>query len=101
MTEVSVATLTGYNTPRMGWWKKTDFWIALILFIISIVGFARGNEVIADPGQDVDPRLAWLYLIAAVIMLINGVLSHRQHLRDLEEQKAKQAAQASRQEATR
>ncbi|MCX7993417.1 MAG: hypothetical protein N2651_07080 [Fimbriimonadales bacterium] len=84
----------------MGWWKKTDFWIALILFIISMIGFARGNAAIADPGQDVDPRLAWLYLVAAVIMLINGILSHRQHLRDLEEQKAKQTAQASRQEAT-
>lgn len=84
----------------MGWWKKTDFWIALILFIISMIGFARGNAAIADPGQDIDPRLAWLYLIAAVIMLINGILSHKQHLRDLEEQKAKQTAKASRQEAT-
>ncbi len=84
----------------MGWWKKTDFWIALILFIISMIGFARGNAAIADPGQDIDPRLAWLYLIAAVIMLINGILSHKQHLRDLEEHKAKQTAKASRQEAT-
>lgn len=84
----------------MGWWKKTDFWIALILFIISIIGFARGNAAIADPGQDIDPRLAWLYLLAAVIMLINGILSHKQHLRDLEEQKAKQSTQTSRQEAT-
>jgi hypothetical protein len=83
----------------MGWWKKTDFWIALILFVISIIGFARGNEAIADPGQDVDPRLAWLYLIAAVIMLINGILSHKQYLRDQEEQKAKQTP-ASQQEAT-
>ncbi|MFN7161876.1 MAG: hypothetical protein ACK4NB_02315 [Fimbriimonadales bacterium] len=84
----------------MGWWKKTDFWIALILFVIGIIGFARGNAAIADPGQDVDPRLAWLYLLAAVIMLVNGILSHKQHLRDLEEQQVKQAAQTSRQEAT-
>ncbi|MGQ9656735.1 MAG: hypothetical protein ACUVV1_02395 [Fimbriimonadales bacterium] len=83
----------------MGWWKKTDFWIALILLAISIIGFARGNEAIADPGQDVDPRLAWLYLVAAVIMLINGILSHRQYLREQEAQKAKQPA-ASQQEAT-
>jgi hypothetical protein len=61
--------------------------------------FARGNEAIADPGQDVDPRLAWLYLIAAVIMLINGILSHKQYLREQEEQKAKQTP-ASQQEAT-
>lgn len=93
-------TSAGYNIPCMGWWKKTDFWIALILFVISMIGFARGNEAIADPGQDVDPRLAWFYLIAAVIMLINGILSHKQHLRDLEEQKAKQTANASQQEAT-
>jgi len=83
----------------MGWWKKTDFWIALILFAISMIGFARGNAAIADPGQDVDPRLAWLYLVAAVIMLINGILSHKQYLREQAEQKAKQPA-ASQQEAT-
>jgi hypothetical protein len=83
----------------MGWWKKTDFWIALILFAISMIGFARGNEAIADPGQDVDPRLAWLYLVAAIIMLINGVLSHKQYLREQEEQKAKQPP-TSQQEAT-
>lgn len=88
-----------YNTPRMGWWKKTDFWIAIILLAISIIGFARGNAAIADPGQDVDPRLAWLYLVAAVIMLINGILSHRQYLREQEAQKAKQPA-TSQQEAT-
>ncbi|BCW96042.1 MAG: hypothetical protein WHS44_08340 [Fimbriimonadales bacterium] len=83
----------------MGWWKKTDFWIAFILFAISIVGFARGNEAIADPGQDVDPRLAWLYLVAAVIMLINGILSHKQYLREQEALKAKQT-KPSQQEAT-
>lgn len=77
----------------MGWWKKTDFWIALILAIIGVIGLARGNEVIADPGQDVDPRLAWLYLLAAVVMLVNGILSHRQYLRELEEEKAKKGHQ--------
>ncbi|CUU06111.1 MAG: hypothetical protein N2045_08040 [Fimbriimonadales bacterium] len=82
----------------MGWWKKTDFWIALVLFIIGIIGLARGNEAIADPGQDVDPRLAWLYLLAGVIMVVNGILSHRQHLRDLEAEKAKQSQKASQQE---
>ena len=75
---------------------RTDVWHERV---ISIIGFARGNEAIADPGQDVDPRLAWLYLIAAVIMLINGILSHKQYLREQEEQKAKQPP-ASQQEAT-
>ncbi len=86
----------------MGWWKKTDFWIALMLAVIGIVGLARGNEVIADPGQDVDPRLAWLYLLAALVMLINGILSHRQYLRELEEEKARKANQpaSGQQEAT-
>ncbi len=86
----------------MGWWKKTDFWIALILAAIGIVGLARGNEVIADPGQDVDPRLAWLYLLAALVMLINGILSHRQYLRELEAEKARKANQpaSGQQEAT-
>ncbi len=84
----------------MGWWKKTDFWIALILFAIGITGLARGNEVIADPGQEVDPRLAWLYLLAGVVMIVNGILSHRQHLRDLEEQRQKQAQSTTQREVS-
>lgn len=86
----------------MGWWKKTDFWIALILAVIGLIGLAQGNETIADPGQDVDPRLAWLYLLAALIMLINGILSHRQYLRELAEEKAKTGGQpaSSQREAT-
>jgi cell division protein FtsW (lipid II flippase) len=66
----------------MSWWKKTDFWIAFVLMVIGIVGIARGNKAIADPGQDAHPQLAWLYLLAALIMLINGLISHRQYLRD-------------------
>lgn len=84
----------------MGWWKKTDFWIALLLFVIGIIGLARGNEAIADPGQDVDPRLAWLYLLAGVVMIVNGILSHRQHLRDLEEQRQKQTQSTSQREVS-
>lgn len=87
----------------MGWWKKTDFWIALILAVIGLIGLARGNEVIADPGQDVDPNLAWLYLLAAVVMLINGILSHRQYLRELEgsAQKSDQPTRSQREATTR
>ncbi len=85
----------------MGWWKKTDFWIALILFIVGIIGFVRGNQAIADRGQDVDPRLAWFYLLAAVIMLVNGILSHKQYLREHAEQLEKQKAKKTpKQEAT-
>ncbi len=82
----------------MGWWKKTDFWIALILFIIALVGFVRGNSAIADRGQDVDPRLAWLYLLAAVIMLVNGILSHKQYLKEHAEQQAQQKTSTPRQQ---
>ncbi|MCW5934125.1 MAG: hypothetical protein KIT45_07470 [Fimbriimonadia bacterium] len=66
----------------MSWLKKTDFWIAFVLMVIGVVGIARGNQSIADPGQDAHPQLAWLYLLAALIMLVNGLVSHRQYLRD-------------------
>lgn len=76
----------------MGWWKNTYFWIAIILTVIGIIGLARGNQAIADPGQDVHPMLAWLYLLAAVIMVINGVLSHRQYIRDHAQHQSDKAA---------
>lgn len=76
----------------MGWWKNTYFWIAIILMVIGIIGLARGNQAIADPGQDVHPMLAWLYLLAAVVMVINGILSHRQYVRDHAKHQAEKAA---------
>lgn len=62
------------------WFKNTYFWIAGILFILSIIGlpFLGGDQAIRDPGQKRENGLALLYFLGAVIMLVNGWLSHRQ-----------------------
>jgi hypothetical protein len=62
------------------WYKNTYFWIAGILFILSIIGlpFLGGDSAIRDPGQKRENGLAYLYYAGAVIMLFNGWLSHRQ-----------------------
>ncbi len=60
------------------WYKNTYFWIAAILFILAIVGLMAGEGSIRDPGQKREGGLALLYFAGAVIMFVNGWLSHRQ-----------------------
>lgn len=49
----------------------------VVLLLISIAGLLFGDGVLAEPGQPANP-LAWFwYLLAAVIMLVNGVVSIR------------------------
>lgn len=62
---------------KPAWWKNTYFWIALILFLVGVVGLAKGQDVIRDPGQKDENGLVLIYWGAAVVMLVNGVISHR------------------------
>ena len=49
--------------------------IGIILLFISVAGLVKGNTLLTEPGQPVNPY-AWLeYLGAAALMLINGVVS--------------------------
>jgi hypothetical protein len=66
--------------PKPAWYKNTYFWIALILFIVGIVGlpFLGGDHAIRDPGQKKENGLAYIYFGAAVVMFINGYISHSQ-----------------------
>lgn len=49
--------------------------IGIILLFISVAGLVKGNTLLTEPGQPANPY-AWLeYLGAAVLMLINGVVS--------------------------
>jgi amino acid transporter len=49
----------------------------IALLFISIAGILFGERVLTEPGQPANP-LAWLwYLIAAAVMLVNGVVSIR------------------------
>jgi len=84
------------SLPRPVWYKNTYFWIAGILLILSVIGlpFVGGDHAIRDPGQKRESGLYLLYFGAAVIMLVNGYLSHRQTVQQYEEETQNQGAQA-------
>ena len=48
-----------------------------MLFVLGIAGLMKGNDFIRDPGQRHEAWLWAIYLIAAVVMLINGLISHK------------------------
>jgi hypothetical protein len=66
------------SLPKPAAWKNTYFWIAVILVVVGVFGLLQGEKVIRDPGQKEESGLVWIYWVGAVVMLINGVLSHRQ-----------------------
>ena len=73
------------------WWKNTYFLIAAILVVVAIVGLPvfGGDRAIRDPGQKRESGLWLYYVVAAVVMLIGGVLSHAQAVRTYDEERAK------------
>jgi hypothetical protein len=74
--------------PRPVWFKNTYFWIAGFLFLLGLVGlpFIGGDQAIRDPGQKREGGLYLLYFGAGVVMLVNGVISHRQTVQHYEEE---------------
>jgi len=70
------------------WYKNTYFWIAAILLVLAIIGlpFIRGDQAIRDPGQKHENGLSLLYFVAAVVMFVNGYISHRQTVQQYEEE---------------
>jgi hypothetical protein len=60
------------------WWKNSFFWFAGILAGLALFGLVRGEDVIRDPGQRWETGLVWIYLGGAVVMLVNGLMSHQQ-----------------------
>lgn len=74
------------------WWKNTYFWLAAILFVVGVWGlpFLGGQELIRDPGQSDENGLVLIYWGGALVMLVNGIISHRQtvlHYYEQEEDK--------------
>jgi hypothetical protein len=65
-------------TPtKNSWMKNTYFWIAAVLFILGIVGLVGKDAIIRDPGQRHENNLWAIYLVASVVMLVNGLISHK------------------------
>lgn len=71
---------------RPTWWKNTYYWIAIALMIAALAGIVGGPELIRDPGQTDEPYLQWIYVAGAVVMFVNGMLSHRQYVQQYEEE---------------
>jgi hypothetical protein len=73
------------------WYKNTYFWIAALLVILGVIGLAVGDNAIRDPGQKVEHGLCWLYFVAAVVMLVGGLVSHRQTVQQYQEETGSKA----------
>ena len=70
---------------KPAWWKNTFFWFGGLLFILAVVGLISGEKSIRDPGQVREAGLIWVYLGGAVVMMVNGMLTHGQALRAFSE----------------
>lgn len=79
--------MTEKPAPTPKWWKNTFFWIALILFVVGVLGLPMlgGDRLIRDPGQEPETHLWAIYFGAALVMVVNGLLSHGQTVRAFRE----------------
>src|SRR3982750_261531 len=88
-TDLPVKCLSLADKPliKPGWYKNTSFPIGLILFIVGIIGlpFLGGDHAIRDPGQKRESGLAFIYFGAAVVMIVNGFISHGQTVQSYNE----------------
>lgn len=55
------------------WWNSFTI-LAIILVAIGIIGLFAGERMVFDPGRATTGREWFLYLVAGVLMLINGLL---------------------------
>lgn len=74
------------EVARPVWYKNTYFLIAALLLILGIIGAIFGDRAIRDPGQKREGGLYLLYLVAFVVMLVNGYISHQQTVQQYEEE---------------
>jgi hypothetical protein len=67
------------RAPR--WWLNTYFIFAFLLALIGLLGVFMGSDYIRDPGQPAGGALPFYYMLAAAVFVINGIVSHRSHVR--------------------
>ncbi len=54
--------------------------------MIGFLGIAIGQDSVRDPGQKREDGLALIYFGGALVMLVNGFLSHKQTVQHYNEQ---------------
>jgi hypothetical protein len=55
------------------WWNSFNL-LAVILLAVGIIGGIQGKNMVFDPGRPTSGHEWILYLVAGVLMLINGFL---------------------------
>ncbi|MGE0002585.1 MAG: hypothetical protein AB7F50_09390 [Fimbriimonadaceae bacterium] len=73
------------SPTRPVWWKNTFFLFGILLVVIALIGAVRGESAIRDPGQIKENGLVMINMVAAILMLVNGVVSHRLAVQAYEE----------------
>ena len=79
--------------PKPVWYKNTYFWVAGILLLVGIYGLPMlgWDKSIRDPGQKREGGLPLIYFGGSIVMLVNGLLSHRQTVQHYIEQTDQEA----------
>ncbi len=55
------------------WWNSFNL-LAVILLAVGILGGASGGRMVFDPGRAPSGKEWILYVVAGVLMLVNGLL---------------------------
>lgn len=55
-------------------WLNSFTILAVILIAIGVIGALSGGHMVFDPGREPSGREWMLYLVAGVLMLVNGLL---------------------------
>ena len=69
------------------------------LLVIAVIGLIRGNQWLSEPGMPVNPYGWQIYLVASVIMFVNGFVSiklaREREAREATRKKARASARAA------
>ena len=63
-------------------WLNSFTVLAAILIAIGVIGFASGGHMVFDPGRDATGKEWVLYLLAGILMLVNGLLPPTSSVRE-------------------